>query len=630
MKRKLPVLLIILMCFCALTALTSCEYVLDLIFGPGTPSNPSDTDQPSSHVHSMQVKTYEGETCSGQSNITYYTCGGCGKSFLDEEGKNEIADVTALDAGHVYVIKTDGNEHYSECAFCRVEQADSRAEHFSERWLYSPAEHYKLCDVCGAKFENGAHDGTGSCSTCGRQSDYASLCNGNYGYDQLASFDHGADMQKLYNKIDKAAQSVHGNANYNAKKSDGMYALDKINVLDCALTVDEARITVASYCYDKPLYYWIGKQCAVTYQEDNSRPVEQSRAVDVVVSVDGDYALGSRRIAQNEVIYAEIDRYLSAVSRQTDSYQIALGLHDAIIDNIDYARQSDGVTPEEDAWAHNIVGVFAKRSAVCEGYAKAYQLLLNACGVDNIYVVGSSKGMGHAWNLVKLSDNKWYWYDLTWDDQPNAANGKTYDYLCRTDSAFRADHTVSNVKSGMNYFYGLPDVSADEYKSDFLTIGQSVTADNVTYTLIGYDSLAVDKILSPGNNGVVTLPAYVKHNGRTYSVKQINDEALVTLRVNQQGQIVSQVGPQITKLIIPKTVERIYNKSFYYCSTLIAVQFDDPIGWQRYGMTGQSPHYEQISEEALSSELQASAQLKRLHTGSDGGSYYCVWVKNAR
>ena len=64
-----------------------------------------------------------------------------------------------------------------------------------------------------------------------------------------------------------------------------------------------------------------------------------------------------------------------------------------------------------------IYGAFVRQRAVCEGYARAYQYLLNKFGVKCMVVIGDIRGGGgHAWNLVDLGDG-WYHVDVTWGDQ---------------------------------------------------------------------------------------------------------------------------------------------------------------------------------------------------------------------
>lgn len=59
-------------------------------------------------------------------------------------------------------------------------------------------------------------------------------------------------------------------------------------------------------------------------------------------------------------------------------------------------------------------GALINKEAVCEGYAKAYKLLLNAMGIECDVVINAE----HAWNVVKL-EGKWYLVDVTNDDTNN-------------------------------------------------------------------------------------------------------------------------------------------------------------------------------------------------------------------
>ena len=157
------------------------------------------------------------------------------------------------------------------------------------------------------------------------------------------------------------------------------------------------------------------------------------------------------------MIFAAIDEYTSLVRGKTSSYEIALTYRNAIIDAINYTDDAN----KDAAWAHNILGVFEKGSGVCEAYAKTFQLLLNASGVNNIYIVGQSGRTGHVWNLVQLDDGKWYWCDLTWDDGSNS-----YAYFCvGNTSSFTSGHTCGTTSFfSKHYLYELPDVATSNYK----------------------------------------------------------------------------------------------------------------------------------------------------------------------
>lgn len=69
---------------------------------------------------------------------------------------------------------------------------------------------------------------------------------------------------------------------------------------------------------------------------------------------------------------------------------------------------------ETDILSHTAYGALIKGKSVCEGYAKAYKLMLNAMNIKCNYVTSAV----HAWNEVEY-DGKWYMVDVTNDDTNN-------------------------------------------------------------------------------------------------------------------------------------------------------------------------------------------------------------------
>lgn len=56
---------------------------------------------------------------------------------------------------------------------------------------------------------------------------------------------------------------------------------------------------------------------------------------------------------------------------------------------------------------------------VCQGYAMTAYKMLNYAGVENRIVVGTARGISHAWNIVKIDDS-WYQLDVTNNDSVKA------------------------------------------------------------------------------------------------------------------------------------------------------------------------------------------------------------------
>ncbi|MEG0371660.1 MAG: hypothetical protein RR645_05125, partial [Clostridium sp.] len=81
---------------------------------------------------------------------------------------------------------------------------------------------------------------------------------------------------------------------------------------------------------------------------------------------------------------------------------------------------------------------------VCDGYAISMKKMLDKIDIPNIVVVGTSAGVGHAWNIVKLN-GKWQHVDSTWDDPIYRKNGNIvqiirYDYFLKSDEYMKKDH----------------------------------------------------------------------------------------------------------------------------------------------------------------------------------------------
>ncbi len=69
-------------------------------------------------------------------------------------------------------------------------------------------------------------------------------------------------------------------------------------------------------------------------------------------------------------------------------------------------------------------------TAVCQGYANLFYLMMQRLGVDARIITGWGDGEAHAWNIVKLG-NLYYNCDSTWD-----VGAKTYRYFLRGSKTF--------------------------------------------------------------------------------------------------------------------------------------------------------------------------------------------------
>ncbi len=95
-----------------------------------------------------------------------------------------------------------------------------------------------------------------------------------------------------------------------------------------------------------------------------------------------------------------------------DAYDQELYFHDYICQNTTYLTQEDD--------GYTAYNALVEGRAVCEGYSRALQLLLDMVGVPNYLATGvgvddSGSREGHMWNIVTI-DGSNYHVDATWDD----------------------------------------------------------------------------------------------------------------------------------------------------------------------------------------------------------------------
>ncbi|MFW5677218.1 MAG: transglutaminase domain-containing protein, partial [Acetivibrio ethanolgignens] len=115
----------------------------------------------------------------------------------------------------------------------------------------------------------------------------------------------------------------------------------------------------------------------------------------------------------------------------------AKAIHDYIINlnAYDYENYNRGTLPDT---AFDVRGVLLRNKSVCQGYAETYFIFMHLLDIPCKMISGGD----HGWNLVKLSDGKWYHVDCTWDD-PVMEGGEQkllYRYLFMNDEIMLLDH----------------------------------------------------------------------------------------------------------------------------------------------------------------------------------------------
>jgi len=149
---------------------------------------------------------------------------------------------------------------------------------------------------------------------------------------------------------------------------------------------------------------------------------------------------GQSNLVQEDTKLA-IEEIISNINQNQSQSLMALEIHDELINLVEYDYENylaDTLSDE----SYTAYGALVNNVAVCDGYSKAYMVLLEAVGIESHYV--GSEAMDHSWVIAKL-DGKYYHIDITWDD-PVALYGRgyiktlTHDYFMLSDEEISVDH----------------------------------------------------------------------------------------------------------------------------------------------------------------------------------------------
>ncbi len=205
------------------------------------------------------------------------------------------------------------------------------------------------------------------------------------------------------------------------------------------ITVGDVRAGMA-LVYANAERYWAASRYSMKYYD-----------------ADGDKVADNDEVANRITLFYVVDTAdISAVKSATEAkitearswvdeegmsdFEAAQAVHDYLVRTCVYNKSAAGLT--KPTKAHTAYGVLVENSAVCQGYALAYKLLLNRLGIPCVFVV--SKNMNHAWNLVQIG-GEWYHVDVTWDD-PVYSDGTDagFDVDVSHNYFLRADTTMKN------------------------------------------------------------------------------------------------------------------------------------------------------------------------------------------
>lgn len=296
-----------------------------------------------------------------------------------------------------------------------------------------------------------------------------------YGYNQLKQIEtYGETFASIYDSLyEQAVNFLVSTDDYSTVTINGteMVTLDDVSYFNTGLDYAMAGSVVMTLVYDNPIFYFLRTGYSGGYMTRNDVVVDNY----INLNVSLEYATYDARKAINQSI-VNIFKDFSANNDTTSLSDAnkAKTINSYIRKRITYAYKSDGTTPEDSCWAHNIEGFVNDnyKKGVCECYAKTYKLLSDYIGLNSIIVTGytdNNPSNGHAWNYTSVN-NKWYGVDVTWNDQASFITKDQYLLVGSNKMAEQPSHTPNGQTYGVKYMVPLPTLETQSYNSSILDL----------------------------------------------------------------------------------------------------------------------------------------------------------------
>lgn len=236
-----------------------------------------------------------------------------------------------------------------------------------------------------------------------------------YGKSVLSGFDNSNALLFVYDKIASSMDDIN---NIIEDGTDYKIEID-ISEDGYAVTPAELKTVIDVYTRDYTGHFWFNKR----YGYSGYLNSENTEIITKIYMYC--YADREETALAKQKYDSAADKLIAGITPDMPEFERELILHDRLAGHIAY---------EDGDYVHDAYGALVNGKAVCEGYAKAFQYLLQKVGIQSFMATGIGNGDLHAWNIVRI-DSKYYNVDLTWDD---VKSDIIYTYFNITDEEIKS------------------------------------------------------------------------------------------------------------------------------------------------------------------------------------------------
>lgn len=287
---------------------------------------------------------------------------------------------------------------------------------------------------------------------------------------------------------------------------------------------------------DNPEIFWIGEESTVSYVDTDQGQVLKS--LNAVINYSEEEIEIYKASLDNVML--EVFNYIGDAS---NNYEKALKVYEYIILSCEYdfesaeIKTSGSESTMESVESGTVIGALINNTAVCSGYAKAFDYILNYLGIECFSVVGEVDSVGHEWSMLYLA-GEYYNVDCTWGDaivEGVDENYIIYDYFCLTTQMISTTHTESE-----DILY--PECNSFEYNY-------------YNYMGLYFESYLYEEIYSIFEDAIIAKEETVS---LCFASENIYQQALTSLLEEDLGKIINAYSSTLESKCSYLTTEDLY------------------------------------------------------------------------
>ena len=309
--------------------------------------------------------------------------------------------------------------------------------------------------------------------------------------NEISTEDLSKYSNYYFNKLSEVEQKTYVRIAKAVEKNENRIYFGDINETDMDRLIEKV---LEAFFDDNPKYFYFENKYTVYTKE-----IWKIKLTGLELTYEYTDNLEDKKEELNSVI----DNFLrKTITNNMTDYEKELAIHDELVKTVNYYDFED--INKIPSIKHTAYGALVQNEAVCDGYSKAFKMLLEKAGIQSIVVSGELEDVAHAWNIVEI-DGKHYHVDVTSDNIDE--KGKKYiihTYFNLTDENIKKTHKISTE-------FELPKCDSEEYNYYIFNKFTLEKNDNITNKL--------KHIIKNSKNNVVEF----KNSGK-YSSNRIVDE----------------------------------------------------------------------------------------------------------